>query len=53
MVVHVWHCVTWLDRASGCMGVVNLYGSFRLSFVSDLCATIQSALVRVATDFEH
>ena len=33
--------------------VVNLYGSFRLSFVYDLCATIQSALVRVATDFEH
>ena len=36
MVVHDWHCVTWLDRASGCMGVVNLYGSFQLSFVYDL-----------------
>ena len=52
MVVHVWHCVTWLDRASGCMGVVNhtVVFSFRSSMI---CATIQSALVRVATDFEH
>ena len=52
MVVHVWHCVTWLDRASEKMGVMNLsvVFSFRSSMI---CATIQSALVRVATDFEH